>query len=77
MLPHALIEDLQRNMQALLQKSPAADVEKNLKALIAQAFSKLDLVSREELDTLRLQVEHLRERVSALENALEQLTQDK
>lgn len=77
MLPHALIEDLQRNMQALLQKSPAADVEKNLKALIAQAFSKLDLVSREELDTLRLQVDHLRERVSALENALEQLTQDK
>lgn len=77
MLPHALIEDLQRNMQALLQKSPAADVEKNLKALIAQVFSKLDLVSREELDTLRLQVDHLRERVSALENALEQLTQDK
>jgi BMFP domain-containing protein YqiC len=43
-------EDFQKNMSDLLAKSPAADIERNMKAMMAQAFSKLDLITREEFD---------------------------
>lgn len=77
----AWFEDLQKNISDLIARSPAADIERNVKGMMGQAFSKLDLVTREEfdiqtellartrmkIDTLELQVKALEERLSKLE----------
>ena len=44
------MEDIQKNISDLIARSPAADVERNVRAMMTQAFSKLDLVTREEFD---------------------------
>jgi BMFP domain-containing protein YqiC len=48
--------------------SPAKDFEKNARALLAQGFAKLDLVTREEYDVLAQRLEKLEARLAALEN---------
>ena len=45
-----LFEEIDRKMKEILARGPAADLEKNLRALLASAFGRLDLVMREELD---------------------------
>ena len=57
-----------------MQQSPAADLEKNLKALMSQGFAKLDLLTREEFDVqtevlarTRVKLELLEARVAELE----------
>jgi len=63
-------EDFQKNLSDLIAKSPAADIERNVKAMMAQTFSRLDLVTREEFD---IQVDLLRNalgRIDALEAKL-------
>lgn len=65
-----LLSDAQARVAELLRASPAADLERNLKALFAQTFQKLDLVTREEFEVERLRLERLRERLEALEQTL-------
>ena len=83
MKPNPWLEAFQKNVSDLIAKSPAADVERNVKAFMSQAFTRLDLVTREEFDIqsdllrqavtkvdgLEKQVQALEQRVSALENA--------
>ena len=59
-----LIEELSAKLQLLLQQSPAADLEKNIHALLQSVFAKLALVSREEFD---IQAELLRQTRAKLE----------
>ncbi|WP_343042996.1 accessory factor UbiK family protein [Pelistega europaea] len=73
MKPNEMFEEFQRNVQELIAKSPAADIEKNVKAFMAQGFAKMDLVTREELDIQRALVDSLRERVETLETAVKAL----
>ena len=68
------MEDIQKNISDLIARSPAADVERNVRAMMTQAFSKLDLVTREEFDVqadllarTRARVEQLESRLSALD----------
>lgn len=63
-------DDLQRNVSELIAKSPAADIERNVKAMMAQTFSRLDLITREEFDIQNELLERLLERVSVLEQRL-------
>lgn len=49
--PSDVFNDLQARIGDLLKNSPAKDVERNVKAMLTQGFSKLDLVTREEFDT--------------------------
>jgi len=44
------LEEFQKNVSDLIARSPAADIERNVKAFMAQAFSRMDLVTREEFD---------------------------
>ena len=44
------IEEMTARMAELLAANPARDVEKNLRALVAGALGRLDLVTREEFD---------------------------
>jgi BMFP domain-containing protein YqiC len=63
----AFIEDLQQRVAALLAASPAADVQRNLKALLTQQLARLDLVTREEFELQRELLTRAREKIEALE----------
>lgn len=54
----------------MLAGTPAADVQKNLKALLTQQFARLDLVTREEFDTQAQVLARTREKLAALEQRL-------
>jgi len=68
-----LFEDIDRRMREILARSPAADLEKNLRALIASAFSRLDLVTREEFDVQREVLARTRAKLQELEAKLVEL----
>jgi BMFP domain-containing protein YqiC len=75
--PNDMFNDLQARFSEMLKNSPAKDVERNVKAMLSQGFSKLDLVTREEFDTqaqvlarTRLRLEELERRVAELEQQL-------
>jgi BMFP domain-containing protein YqiC len=63
----SFVEELQQRLAALIAASPAADVQRNLKALLAQQFSRLDLVTREEFEVQREVLAKTREKIEALE----------
>ena len=69
--------DMQEKINQVLENSPVKDIEKNVKAMMGQGFSKLDLVTREEFDTqaqvlatTRAKLEALEAQVAALEAQL-------
>lgn len=76
------LDAFQKNVSDLIARSPAADVERNVRAFMTQAFGKLDLVTREEFDIqsdllrqsiaksegLERQIQALEQRITALEN---------
>jgi len=64
------LQDLQQRIAELFQSSPAADLERNVKALMAQTFQRMDLVTREEFEVQLELVQRLRRRVEALEAQL-------
>lgn len=68
-----LFEDIDRRMRDILARSPAADLEKNLRALLQSAFSRLDLVSREEFDVQREVLARTRAKLAELEAKLAEL----
>lgn len=68
-----ILKDIERRMREVLAQSPAADLEKNLRALLASAFAKLDLVTREEFDVQRQVLLRTREKLAALEAQVAEL----
>lgn len=73
MLDPRIIEQLGARLSSLIANSPAADIEKNARALLASFFSRLDLVSREEFDVQTRLLQRTREKLQALEARLDQL----
>ena len=68
-----LFEELFNKINGLLKNTPAADIEKNLRALLSSSFAKLDLVTREEFDVQREVLKRSREKISQLEARLAEL----
>ena len=66
----SLLNDLQHRLGELFRANPAADLERNIKALLAQTFQRLDLVTREEFEIQRELLSKLRDRVNELERRL-------
>ena len=62
-----LLDEIREKMKIVLAQGPAADVEKNLRALLAGMFTRLDLVSREEFDVQREVLLRTRARLAELE----------
>ena len=60
-------EEISSKLSEAIANSPAKDVEKNMRALLAQGFSKLDLVTREEFDVQAAVLARTREQLTALE----------
>lgn len=76
---NAFFTDLQNKINHAIENSPAKDIEKNVKAMMTQGFSRLDLVTREEFDVqaqvlakTRAKLEALEVRLAALEGKLPQ-----
>jgi BMFP domain-containing protein YqiC len=68
-----VFEEIDRKMKEILARGPAADLEKNLRALLASAFGRLDLVTREEFDVQREVLARTRARLQELEAKLVEL----
>ncbi|HSY26877.1 MAG TPA: accessory factor UbiK family protein [Burkholderiaceae bacterium] len=66
-------DDLQSKINQALENSPAKDIEKNVKAMLSQGFSKLDLVTREEFDVQMQVLAKTRAKLEALEARVAEL----
>ncbi len=76
MIPkNAWFEEFQKNVSDLIARSPAADIERNVKAFMGQAFNKMDLITREEFDIQVDMLKRVQERAAALEEQVQQLEQ--
>ena len=67
MMNTRLIDDISERINAFLRNTPAADVQKNLKAALTQAFARMDLVTREEFDIQSQVLARTREKLTQLE----------
>jgi len=66
-------EDLQAKFSKAMENSPAKDIEKNVKAMLGQGFSKLDLVTREDFDIQAQVLAKTRAKLEALEARVAEL----
>jgi len=73
MQQNRLFEELSAKVSALLAQGPAKDIEKNLRALLANFFARLDLVTREEFDVQAKLLARSREQITALEARIAEL----
>lgn len=69
----SFLSELQDKIHQVLQQSPAKDVEKNLRAMLNQGFSKLDLLTREEFEVQAEVLARTRARLEALEKRVAEL----
>jgi len=67
MMNAKFFEDMSSKLNDVMANSPAKDFEKNARALMAQGFAKLDLVSREEYEVLEQRLAKLEARLASLE----------
>lgn len=67
MINTQFFEDLSSRIRDITKSTPAADMEKNLRALLQGAFTKLELVSREEFDVQADLLRRTRQKLELLE----------
>ena len=63
----SLLSELSARLAAMAAANPAKDLEKNFRGLLASAFTRLELVSREEYDVQAQVLARTREKLVALE----------
>ena len=68
-----ILNDINERVRAVFAQSPAADLEKNLRALLGSFFARLDLVSRDEFDVQRQVLLRTREKLARLETQVAEL----
>jgi len=67
------LDDLSARIDEALRASPAQDIEKNLKALLAAWFDRLDLVLREDFDVQKKLLERAQAKLADLEARIAEL----
>jgi len=73
MADKTLFEDLSERINEALRNSPAQDIEKNLRVLLASWFDRMDLVLREDFETQKRLLEQAQVKLAALEARVSQL----
>jgi len=68
-----LLDELNRKVNEFIAATPAKDIEKNLRAALSSAFSRLDLVTREEFDVQSEVLRHTREKLQQMEARIAEL----
>ena len=66
-------EELRGRIDAALRDSPVQDLEKNLRALLADGFSRLDLVLREDFEVQKKLLERAQAKLGELEARIAEL----
>ena len=67
------LEELAARIGKAVASSPAADIEKNVKAMLQGGLGRLDLVTREEFDTQSRVLAKTREKLERLETRVAEL----
>ena len=62
-----LLSELSARLAAMAASNPAKDLEKNFRGMLASAFTRLELVSREEYDVQTQVLARTRQKLEALE----------
>jgi hypothetical protein len=73
MIDSRLFDELRQRIDEALRNSPAQDVEKNLRALLAAWFDRLDLVLREDFEIQRKLLERAQAKLAELEARIAEL----
>ncbi len=73
MIDKRLFEELNERMGEALRNSPAQDIERNLRALLAAWFDRLDLVLREDFEVQRKLLERAQAKLAKLEARIAEL----
>ncbi len=71
-----VLNDISNKINGLIKNSPLEDLDKNIHALIQGAFTKMELISREEFDVQAAVLRNTREKLLMLETKLAQLEED-
>ncbi|MGL4602862.1 MAG: accessory factor UbiK family protein [Iodobacter sp.] len=78
MLKDKFFDDVASKISEAIAASPAKDIEKNARAMMASAFTKMDLVTREEFEIqqevlarTREKLQQMEARINDLENKLQ------
>lgn len=72
-----LLSELSARLAEMAANNPAKDLERNFRGMLASAFARLDLVSREEYDVQVQVLARTREKLAALEARLAALEKGK
>lgn len=72
-MDNRIVDEISSKIKDLLSNTPAADFNKNVRALLQSSFAKLDLVTREEFDVQREVLKRAREKLTQLEGRLAEL----
>jgi BMFP domain-containing protein YqiC len=73
MIDPRLFEELRQKIDEALRGSPAQDIEKNLRALLAAWFDRLDLVLREDFEVQKKLLERAQAKLAELEARIAEL----
>jgi BMFP domain-containing protein YqiC len=68
-----LLSELSARLAAMAAANPAKDLEKNFRGMLASAFARLDLVTREEYDVQTQVLARARAKLAELEARLAEL----
>ena len=73
MLNQKILDEMSKRVNEALSQSPAKDIEKNLRALLASLFVRLDLITREEFDVQQEVLKRAREKLAEMEKRVAEL----
>lgn len=73
MIDKRFFEELNERVSEAFRNSPAQDLEKNLKAMLASGFSRLDLVLREDFEIQQKLLERAQAKLAELEARVSEL----
>ncbi len=73
MLSSDKLNEISNKIRGIVDGSPLADVEKNINALLKGALTKMELVTREEFDVQAEVLRNTREKLTLLEQKLNEL----
>jgi len=67
------LEELRRRVEGVMRDSPVQDIERNLRAVLAGWFDRLDMVLREDFEVQRKLLERAQTRLAELEARVAEL----
>jgi BMFP domain-containing protein YqiC len=73
MFSNAALDELSKKIGQAIRKSPAKDVERNIKAMLQSGLQRLNLVPRDEFEVQAQLLARTREKLEALEARVAEL----